>query len=112
MKDAHQALCTGAGDVLTLLPPDPKKVEMLRTTYRYRPPSVEQAKRMAFALETLSYLKAIRFENVNPLDRKRYDRVASLTIPKLADALRVYRQAWKDLVDAYERPPSERTLIA
>lgn len=112
VKDAHQNLCTSAGDILTLLPPDSKKVESMRTTYRYRPPSVEQARRMVFALETLSYLKATRFENVNPMDRKRYDKVASLTIPKIAEGLRVYRQTWQDLVDAYERPPSERMLTA
>ena len=112
LKDAHQNLCTGAGDILTLLQPDPKKVENLRTTYRYRPPTPERARRMAFALETLAYLKAIRYENVNPMDRRRYDSVASRVIPKLAEGMRVYKQAWQDLVDAYERPPSERSQAA
>ena len=112
LKDAHQSLCTGAGDIFTLLPPDPKKVETLRTTYRYRPPTPERAQRMAFALETLAYLKAIRFENVNPMDRRRYDSVATRVVPKLAEGLRVYKQAWQDLVDAYERPPSERSQAA
>lgn len=109
LKDAHQNLCTGADDILTLLPPDPKKAEKLRTTYRYRPPTLQRAARMAFALETLAYLKAIRYENVNPMDRRRYESVASHVIPKLSDALRVYKQAWQDLADAYERPPSERS---
>lgn len=112
LRDAHQKLCTNAGDILTLLPPDPKKVEHLRTTYRYRPPTPERARRMAFALETLAYLKAIRYENVNPMDRNRYDSVASRAIPKLAEGVRVYRQTWQDLVDAYERPPSERSQAA
>jgi hypothetical protein len=112
LKDAHQALCTATGDILALLPPDPKKVEKIRTTYRYRPPTPERAQRMAFALETLIYLKAIRHENVNPMDRRRYDTVAAHVIPKLADALRVYKQAWQDLADAYERPPSERSQMA
>ena len=112
LKDAHQALCTGTGDIIDLIPPDPKKVEKLRTTYRYRPPTPERARRMAFALESLAYLKAIRYENVNPMDRRRYDAVASRVVPKLADALRVYRQAWQDLADAYERPPSERSITA
>jgi hypothetical protein len=112
LKDAHQALCTCAGDILTLLPPDPKKVEKLRATYRYRPPTQERAQRMAFALETLAYLKAIRYENVNPMDRRRYDSVASHAIPKLAEGLRVYRQAWQDIADAYERQPSERSQTA
>jgi hypothetical protein len=112
LKDAHQALCTGTGDILALLPPDPKKVEKIRTTYHYRPPTPERARRMAFALESLAYLKAIRHENVNPLDRRRYDTVATHVIPKLADALRVYKQAWQDLADAYERPPSERSQTA
>jgi hypothetical protein len=67
---------------------------------------------MAFALETLAYLKAIRYENVNPMDRNRYDSVASRAIPKLAEGVRVYRQTWQDLVDAYERPPSERSQAA
>ena len=112
LKDAHQALCTGTGDIIDLIPPDPKKVDKLRTTYRYRPPTPERARRMAFALESLAYLKAIRYENVNPMDRRRYDAVASRVVPKLADALRVYRQAWQDLADAYERPPSERSITA
>jgi hypothetical protein len=64
---------------------------------------------MAFALETLAYLKAIRYENANPMDRRRYESVASHVIPKRSDALHVYKQAWQDLADAYERPPSERS---
>ncbi len=104
LLNAHQALCTGTGNLLTLLPPDPKRVAKLRSTYRYRPPTPQRAQRMIFALETLGYLKATRHENVNPMDRRRYDTVAGQVIPKLADALKGYRQAWQDLVDAYERP--------
>jgi hypothetical protein len=108
LKDAHQDLCTGGtGNILALLPPDPKKVEKLRTTYRYRPPTPERAERMAFALETLAYLKATRHANVNPMDRHRYDTVAKQVIPTLAQALTRYRQAWQDLVDAFERPEDD-----
>lgn len=107
LKIAHETLCTGAGSILELLPPDPKKVDKVRSTYRYRPPTPERAARMAFALETLAYLKATRYENVNPLDRRRYDAVAHRIIPKLADALGIYKRAWQDLVDAYERPQDD-----
>ena len=75
----------------------------------YRPPTPERAQRMVFALESMAHLKATRHENVNPLDRRRYDAVASQVIPTLADSLRVYKQAWQDLVDAYERSPNERS---
>ena len=109
LKDAHRTLCTGTGDILSLLPPDPKNVEKVRSTYRYRPPTPERAQRMVFALETLAYLKATRHENVNPMDRKRYDTVAAQVIPKIAEALNGYRRAWQDLVDAYEQPQGERT---
>ena len=109
LKESHQTLCTGTGNLLTLLPPDARRVERIRSTYRYRPPTPERARRMVFALETLAYLKAIRHENVNPMDRRRYDTVAGQVIPKLADALNAYKQAWQDLVDAYERPPSQRS---
>jgi hypothetical protein len=106
--ESHQTLCTGTGNLVALLPPDAKRVERIRATYRYRPPTLERAQRMAFALETLAYLKATRHENVNPMDRRRYDAVADRVIPKLADALNVYKRAWQDLVDAYERPKRER----
>jgi hypothetical protein len=106
--NAHQSLCTGTGNILALLPPDEKRVQKIRSTYRYRPPTPACARRMAFALETLAFLDATRHENVNPLDRRRYDTMADQVIPKLADALKVYRQAWQDLVDAYEQPLSER----
>ncbi|GAB6908146.1 hypothetical protein JCM12296A_39850 [Desulfosarcina cetonica] len=109
LKAAHQSLCTGCGDILSLLPPDPKKVEKIRSSYRYRPPTPERARRMVFALETLAYLKAIRHENVNPMDRRRYDAIAEKAIPWIGDALAAYRQAWQAVVDAYERPQSERT---
>jgi hypothetical protein len=109
LKKAHQNLCTGTGNILALLPPDAKKVEKIRSTYRYRPPTLQRAQRMAFALETLAYLKATRHENVNPMDRRRYDAVAEQTIPRLADALNAYRQAWQELVNAYECPQNERT---
>jgi hypothetical protein len=102
VKTAHQTLCTGTGSILALLPPDANKVETIRSTYRYRPPTPERAQRMVLALETLAYLKATRHENVNPMDRRRYDAVADQVIPKLADALNAYKQAWQDLVDAYE----------
>jgi len=102
VKTAHQTLCTGTGSILALLPPDANKVEKIRSTYRYRPPTPERAQRMVLALETLAYLKATRHENVNPMDRRRYDAVADQVIPKLADALNAYKQAWQDLVDAYE----------
>ena len=108
LKNAHQTLCTGTGNILGLLPPDAKKVQKIRSTYRYRPPTPECTQRMVFALETLSYLKATRHENVNPMDRRRYDAVAEQVIPKLADALSVYKKAWQNLVDGYERPESER----
>jgi len=104
LKRAHRNLCTGTGDMVTLLPPDAKKVERLRAVHRYRPPTPQRAKRMAFALETLAYLKATRHENVNPMDRKRYDTVAAEVIPWLGDAVNVYKNAWQDLVDAYEKP--------
>ena len=108
LKDAHQDLYTGGtGNILALLPPDPKKVEKLRSTYRYRPPTPERAERMAFALETLAYLKATRHANVNPMDRHRYDTVAKQVIPKLAEALAAYKRAWQELVDAFERPEAE-----
>ncbi len=107
--NAHQTLCTGTGNILLLLQPDAKKVEKIRSTYRYRPPTHQRAQRMVFALETLVYLKATRHENVNPMDRKRYDAVAEQVIPKLADALDVYKQAWQDLVEAYELPRDERS---
>ena len=108
LTNAHQTLCTGTGNLLTLLPPDDKKVAAIRSTYRYRPPTPERAQRMGFALETLAFLKAARHENVNPMDRKRYDAVAAEVIPKLAEALHVYRRTWQDLVDAYEQPVDER----
>jgi hypothetical protein len=102
LKIAHQTLCAGTGSILALLPPDAKKVEKIRSTYRYRPPTPERAQRMALALETMDYLKATRHENVNPMDRRRYDAAAEQAIPKLADALNAYQQAWQDIVDAYE----------
>ena len=105
LKNAHQTLCTGTGNILALLPPDVKRVEKIRSTYRYRPPTPERAQRVVFALETLAYLKATRHENVNPMDRRRYDAVADRVIPKLADTLNAYKQAWQDMVDGYERPP-------
>ena len=108
LKTAHRTLCTGTGNLLALLPPDPQKVAAVRSTYRHRPPTPERAQRMVFALETLAFLKATRHENVNPLDRKRYDVVTAEVIPKLADALQIYRRAWQDLVDAYEQPMDER----
>ena len=107
LKKAHQTLCTGTGNLLALLPPDAKKVEKIRSTYRYRPPTLERAQRMVFALDTLAYLKATRHENVNPMDRRRYDTVADQVIPKLADALNAYKQVWQDLVDAYEGPKKQ-----
>jgi hypothetical protein len=108
LKIVHQSLCTGSGNLLAMLPPEPKKVEKIRSTYRYRPPTPERAQRMAFALETMAYLKATRHENVNPLDRRRYDAVAAQVIPKLADTLDAYKRAWQNLVDAYEHPQSQR----
>jgi hypothetical protein len=109
LKSAHETLCTGTGTILSLLPPAEKKVEKIRSTYRYRPPTPQRARRMVFALETLAYVKAIRHENVNPMDRRRYDAVADQVIPKLAAALAVYKQAWQDLVDAFEQPAGERS---
>jgi hypothetical protein len=109
LKNAHQTLCTGTGNILALLPPDAKKVASIRSTYRYRPPTPERAQRMVFALETMAYLKATRHEKVNPMDRHRYDAVADQVIPKLADALNVYKQAWQDVVDAYESPKRARS---
>jgi len=111
LKNAHRNLCTGTGDIFTLLPPDAKKVERLRAVHRYRPPTPQRAKRMAFALETLAYLKATRHENVNPLDHKRYDTAATKVIPWLGDALNVYKNAWQDLVDAYEKPRHDHEML-
>jgi hypothetical protein len=104
LKDAHRSLYAGTGDILAMLPPDPKKVDKIRSAYRLSPPSLQCARRMAFALEALAYLKAVRYKNVNPMDRQRYDTAADQGIPKLGGALKDYKQAWKDLVEAYEQP--------
>lgn len=112
LKDAHRMLCTGNGDLISHLPPDEKKIEQIRTTYRYRPPTKEQARRMAFALETMVYLKATRHKNVNPMAHRRYDAVAAKLIPELANTLNAYKKAWQELVDAYEQPQRQRLLPA
>jgi hypothetical protein len=104
LKSAHQALCTGTGDILALLPPDPKRAEKILGSYRFTPPTPEGARRIAFALETLAFLKAVRYKNTDSQDGQRYRAAADIGIPKLAGALRDYQQAWKDLVDAYEQP--------
>lgn len=103
LKNAHQALCMGSGDILELLPPDPKRTEKILTGFRFTPPTPQGAQRMAFALETLAYLKSVRYNNVSPFDRRRYDAAAEHGIPRLGRALKEYRQAWKNLVDAYEQ---------
>ena len=107
LKESHQALCTGLGNIIDLLPPDPNRVEKMRYTYRYRPPTPERAQRVVFAMETLAYLKASRHKNVNPMNRRRYNNVADKMIPKLAEALKNYKQAWQNLVTAYERSDSD-----
>jgi hypothetical protein len=104
LKNTHKSLYAGAGDVLVLLPPDPKKTEKISSSYRFTPPSPQSAQRMAFALETLAYLKAVRYKNIESTDRRRYDTAADEGIPKLGRALIDYKQAWQDLVDAYEQP--------
>jgi hypothetical protein len=104
IKSAHKTFCTAPAGILSLLPPDEKKADEIRATYRYRPPTRERARRMAFSLEAMAYLTANRHANVNPMDRKRYDTAAARAIPELADALNVYKRAWQDLVDVYERP--------
>lgn len=104
LKKAHAALCTGTGSIFDMLPPDPVSVDKLRSTYKYRPPTPERALRMTFALETLAYLRAIRHENVDPMDRRRHDAAAVEAIPKLSDALAAYKAAWQALVDVYESP--------
>ncbi len=108
LKQAHRKLCTGSGDLVSLLPPDGKKVGRIRSTYRYHPPTKQHAQRMVFALETMRYLKAIRHENVNPMDLRRYESVAVKVIPDLANAVNFYNQAWKAVVNAYEQPHGSR----
>jgi hypothetical protein len=104
LKEAHQSLCSGTGDILDLLPPDPDKAEKIRASYRYSPPAPLSAQRIAFALETLDYLKAVRYKDLSTADRQRYEATAEKAIPKLGEALKNYRRAWQDLVDVYERP--------
>ncbi|WP_372683194.1 hypothetical protein, partial [Desulfosarcina sp.] len=45
LKESHQTLCSGTGNLLALLPPDAKRAEKIRSTYRYRPPTPERAQR-------------------------------------------------------------------
>jgi hypothetical protein len=104
LKDAHRSLFMGVGDLPALLPPDPKKTEKIRSSYHFTPPSPYSAQRMAFALETLAYLKAVRYKNVDAMDHQRYEAVADEEIPKLGRALKDYKQAWQDLVNTYEQP--------
>lgn len=104
LKDTHQTLCSGTGDIMELLPPDPDKAEEIRAGFRYSPPTPLSARRIAFALETLDYLKAVRYKDAGPKERQRYEAAAEKAIPNLGDALKNYRRAWQDLVDAYELP--------
>jgi hypothetical protein len=104
LKEAHQFLCAGTGDIMELLPPDPNKAENIRSSFRFSPPTSPSAQRIAFALEALAYLKAVGYKDVSPTDRQRYEATADQAIPKLGAALKNYRRAWQDLVDAYEQP--------
>jgi len=104
LKEAHQTLCSGTGDIMEMLPPDPNKAEKIRSSFRFSPPAPLSAQRIAFALETLDYLKAVRYKDANPTDRQRYEAAADQAIPKLSAALKNYKRAWQDLVDAYEQP--------
>ena len=102
----RKTLFTIFSDYLDLLPPNPKKVDGLRKQYRYRPPAKDQAVRMAFALETLDYLMAIRFDNVKPYAQKKYVAAAKKAMPRLTDAYEDHKSAWMELVLAYERDPA------
>lgn len=107
LKQAHRNLFTSMGDYLDLFPPQPKKVEELVATYRFRPPTKDQAMRMVFALDTLDHIKKVRYDRVNSKEKQIYDDIAQTRIPEMGRCIKQYRSAWENLVDANENKRPE-----
>jgi hypothetical protein len=107
LKDAHRGLHTSMGDYLDLLPSTPEEVKKLQKRYPFRPPEEDLARQLIFAGRVLNHL--IRRASSEPepkaalLDGARLDEAADVRVPRLSAALSSYENAWRELLDAYDR---------
>ena len=107
LKSAHRELHTSMGDYLELLPSTPQEVKNLQKRYPFRPPEDDLARQMLFADRVLNHL--IRRVSSEPESKPvrpndiRLDEAANVRIPRLSAALSNYENAWRELLDAYDR---------
>ncbi|MGD1972029.1 MAG: hypothetical protein PVF24_10475 [Desulfobacterales bacterium] len=106
MLEARVNLFTLMGDYLDVMPPSTHYFKFIKKTYRYRPPEDNTTRRIAFALDTLSLLKAYKSQKLQGELLIRYSRLAAERIPRLAAAVSQYRVAFENLVEAYESIPA------
>ncbi len=102
LKKAHRELFTSLGDYLNIFSPPQVQVEKLIKSHRYNPPAPDEAQRIIFAVNTLAYLKSVRFENVKKDQARLYETFADQFIPKLAGYIKAYKRQWERTVRAYE----------
>lgn len=107
LKDAHQELHTLMGDYLDLLPITPEEVRRLQKRYPFRPPEEALARQLIFTRKVLKHLtKGLAPEPVPRAvltNRARLEAAAGVRIPMLSAALSTYENAWRELLDAYDR---------
>ena len=112
MLAARAHLFTLMGDYLNIMPPSAHYFKFIKKTYRYRPPDDETTQRIAFALDTLSLLKAYNNQELRGERLIRHGRLAAQRIPQLEAAVSQYKAAFETLVDAYENMPTAQVRKA
>ena len=105
MLEARVNLFTLMGDYLDVMPPSTHYFKFIKKTYRYRPPEDDATRRIAFALDTISLLEAYKSQKLRGELFIRHGRLAAERIPRLAAAVRQYKVAFENLVEAYETIP-------
>jgi hypothetical protein len=105
LKTYRRTLFTIMGDYRDILTPTPRAVERLCQTYPYRPPTLDAAERIVFAMKVISYLKAEHEGRTKSKLRDRIEMLATERIWLLRRTVLQYRQAWQCMVDAYENLP-------
>jgi hypothetical protein len=105
MLAARAHLFTLMGDYLDIMPPSAHYFKFIKKTYRYRPPDDETTRRIAFALDTLSLLRAYNNQELRGERLIRHGRLAAERIPQLAAAVSHYKTTFETLVEAYESMP-------
>jgi hypothetical protein len=107
LEKCRRDLFTSMSDYLDIFHVTKEEIIKIQGVYRYNPPQYDVAQKIVFANKIIDYLKNYHQNKLSDKRRLEMEEIATEKILKLKNDITDYRNAWNNLVKAYEKPPPD-----